>query len=78
MSNTRLEFKTSQKQDLINYLKRTESLWAFVVQDDSEPSGHYDFPYSKISSYNPNYKQIKDQIDKMDLNEHRFHAKILS
>ena len=69
MSNsTRLEFKSNQKEDLINYLKRTEQLWAFVVQDDFDgiESGTFDFPYSKISSYNPNYKQIKDQIDKLE------------
>jgi hypothetical protein len=65
-NNKRLVFKTSQKQELIDYLKRTENSWAFITEPENEAGSYYEFPYLKIQSYNPNYKEIKDQIDKME------------
>jgi hypothetical protein len=73
MSNVQLEYTFEQKNDLILYLKRTEKYWNFVTLPDDEALNYYEFPYLKIDSYNPNYKKIKDQIDKMEyLKENNF------
>ena len=70
MSNVPLKFTFEQKDDLISYLKRTENYWSFVVRDDDLTTNFYEFPVGKIDAYNPNYKMIKNQIEKMEfLNE---------
>jgi hypothetical protein len=67
MSNTRLQFTFEQKDLLIDYLKRTEKYWSFVVRDDDLTTNFYEFPVGKIDAYNPNYKNIKNQITKMEI-----------
>jgi hypothetical protein len=67
MSNTRLQYTFEQKDQLIEYLKRTEKYWSFVVRDDDLTTNFYEFPVGKIDSYNPDYKKIKEQIEKMEI-----------
>ena len=65
---TRLEFMPEQKQDLMDYLKRTEKAWARVVQtnpDISDTATYFNSNNTIYDRYVPQYDRISKQIDKI-------------
>lgn len=64
-----LEFTLDQKQELIDYLKKTESIWANVIrdmnQDPSEPVPYRIFPNAIMDRYVPDYNRISKQLEQI-------------
>lgn len=61
-----LKFTLDQKDDLIEYLRKTEKHWAKVLKPDDDLTSFSVYPYQELEAYVPDYKYIRKQLGRLE------------